>query len=76
MKTNEGKKVVPDIAPIEVIRTRSKRINQYDLQGHYLRTFDSISQAQKELNIIGVGIYRAISGKAKTCKGFQWRLAQ
>jgi len=75
MKTNENKVVVPDIEPVKSKAFIAKRIHQYDLLGHYIKTFDSISQAQKELGIQGAGIYRVIQKKAKSCHGFQFKLA-
>jgi hypothetical protein len=65
-----------DIEPIQVRRFSGKKIHQYGLDGKYIRSFDSISQAQKELGIKGVGLYRVIQGKAKSCHGFQFRLAE
>ncbi len=68
-------KTVPDIEPIQVAQTNKKRIHQYELSGKYVQTFESIAEAQKSLGVKGVGIYRAIQGKAKSCHGFQWRIA-
>ena len=64
-----------DIAPLNVNMANKKRIHQYGLDGKYIQTYDSIAEAQKELGIKGVGIYRVTQGKAKSCHGFQWRSA-
>ena len=54
-------------------RLREKAVNQYDLNGRYLRTFESISEAKR---ITGVSaVPRAVLGDLSHCKagGFQWR---
>lgn len=52
----------------------SKRVNQYDLNGNYIATYNSTMEATRKL-----GINRNISacclGKAKTCGGYIWRYA-
>lgn len=73
----EKKNSIPaDIEPITYNMSNKKRIHQYGLDGKYIQTFDSIADAHKALGIKGVGIYRVTLGKAKSCHGFQWRLAE
>jgi hypothetical protein len=74
-KTDE--KSVANIEPLLAFGDIHKGIsvNQYGLDGVYIRTFKSIAEAQKALGVKGLGIYRAVQGKAKTCHGFQWRRA-
>lgn len=72
MKTSEK---VPDIAPISLSNGFKQRIHQFGLDGHYIGTFESVADAHKELGIKGMGIYRALSGKSKSCAGYQWRKA-
>jgi hypothetical protein len=71
-ESNEFKNV-PDIEPLEILSKVKIPVNQYGLDGKYIKTFESIAQAQKALGISGIGIYRAVNGKAKSCRGFQWR---
>lgn len=49
---------------------KNRPIAQYTLSGKFLRTFDSITEAECELNVNS--IYQAIN-KHYQCGGFQWR---
>ena len=52
----------------------ARKINQYDLEGHYIRTFDSIAEIKK--TVPGTGsISQVLAGKknCKTAGGYQWR---
>lgn len=51
----------------------SKAINCYDLFGHYLTTYKSSVEAEKVLKVDLSHIAEAISGKRKTCGGYQWK---
>lgn len=48
----------------------SKSINQYDLNGNFIKTFESIHQAAKELSIQPNGICLNCKGKLKTTGGY------
>ena len=51
-----------------------KRINQYDLDGHYIQTFDSIAEAKR--NVSGTGSISAVLRNGSTsvsAGGYQWR---
>ena len=48
----------------------SKKILQYDLEKKYIKTWDSISMAQRELNINHIS--SCCSGKRKTAGGYIW----
>lgn len=53
-----------------------KMVDQYDLQGNYLRTFNSTAQASRfcgDYTTRGVGIQYCCKGKIKSCYGYQWR---
>lgn len=43
------------------------KINQFDLNGKLIKTFNSLAQAKKEF---GIGVERAIKGQLKQYKGF------
>ena len=49
-------------------------VNQYDLDGNYIRTFDSVYKAE---NACGVhtrnNVYRCLHGYAKSACGYLWR---
>lgn len=50
----------------------SKKVNQYDLNGNYIKTYSSLNKASKELNISN-NIYLCCTGKIKTCGGYIWK---
>lgn len=49
-----------------------KSVIQYDLDGKYIREFDSATQASKELNCNKTTIAKCCSGVNKTSQGFKW----
>jgi hypothetical protein len=75
MKTEKSNQVVPDIEPIKVRGFIGKPIHQYSLEGKFIKTFRSISEATKEYNIKGGALTKCLKGYSKSCKGFQWRFA-
>jgi len=50
-----------------------KQIEQYTLQGEYVRTFNSPTQASSELQINRGGIESCARGEAKSSGGFNWK---
>jgi hypothetical protein len=48
----------------------SKKVHQYSLSGDYIQSFSSVVKAKKEFPC---DIYNAVSGRAPTAGGFQWR---
>jgi hypothetical protein len=54
---------------------KSKSIEQFDLDGNLIRTFESINQAAKELSLQSNGICLCCKGKLKTSGGFVWKYA-
>ena len=53
----------------------SKKINQYDLNGNFIKTWDSIIQVEKELNIFHSRIIEVCKNKRKQIGGYVWRYA-
>lgn len=51
----------------------SKAINCYDLFGHYLTTYKSSVEAEKVLKVDLSHIAEVVSGRRKSCGGYQWR---
>lgn len=74
----ERKTVVPDIEPI--VRKngvyQAKAVNQYGLDGKYIKTFPSQSEAGLAVGGNSRGINICTKGKSKTYKGYQWRSAE
>lgn len=48
------------------------KVNQYDLSGEFIRSYDSIIEASMETNANAAKISRCAKGKQKTCGGFLW----
>lgn len=54
-------------------KTLYKKVDQYDLNGNYIKTWESISSIEKELNIKGTHISRVCRGKRKTTGGYVFK---
>lgn len=50
-----------------------KKINQYDMNMNFIKSWDSIQQASRELNICASHICRCCKGNIKSIKGYKWR---
>jgi hypothetical protein len=51
-----------------------QKVDQFDKQGNFIKTWDDIRQVRDELGFYGVqGIVECCTGKANSCKGFQWK---
>ena len=57
-----------------IINNSRKKINQYDLNGNYLGTFESMNNAAKLTNSTRHGIGKCVKGIIKQTNGFTWRL--
>lgn len=51
----------------------SKRVDQFDLQGNFIKKWDWVSDIQKELGFSGANISACCIGKQKTAYGFRWK---
>lgn len=51
----------------------SKKIEQYDLKGNFIKLWDSISEANKELKIPNGSISAVCKGKMKQTGGYKWK---
>jgi hypothetical protein len=56
--------------------SRGKSVIQYDLEGNFIKKWDKITDAAKELNIIQSNICCAASEKTKTSGGFIWKYCE
>jgi hypothetical protein len=54
-------------------KTRSKSVNQYDLNGTFIKTWKKIKDAANEFGINETNISSAAKGKRKTAGGFVWK---
>lgn len=51
----------------------SKKVNQYDKNKNYIKTWNSATEVTKELNIVLSSISLCCNGKRKSAGGFIWR---
>lgn len=51
----------------------SKKVNQYDLDGNFIKTWNSIIEASTKLNIKHSGICSCCIGIYKTSGGYKWK---
>lgn len=51
-------------------------VNQYDLDGNYIRTFDSVYRAEKTCGKYNRTIYHCLHGDIKSALGYLWRYEQ
>ena len=56
-----------------VIEKTSKSIEQYDLNGNFIKEWDSLAKASRELNISRGTLCSCIKGQVKSCGGYQWK---
>lgn len=49
------------------------KVSCFTHEGVLVKTYDSISEAGRDLNINNGAISNAVSGRTKTCKGFIWK---
>ena len=54
----------------------SKKVNQYDLQGNFIRTWNNGKEIEKELGINIIHIGDVCNGKRKTSYGFKWEFCR
>lgn len=55
------------------VNKRKRKINQYDLNGNFIKCWDGIADAEKYCNISRQNICRCCQCKAKTAGGFKWQ---
>lgn len=77
--TEEHKKKISEAKKGKVnayIKTLYKKIDQYDKDGNFIKTWDSISNIEKELNLKETHISRVCKGKRKTTGGYVFKYHQ
>lgn len=57
-------------------KSRGKAVNQYTKGGIFLKTFDSVSDAAKELGCCVAAISNCCLGRTKTSQGFRWSFVE
>ena len=68
--------ILGDISKIDPKSIQFNNINQYDLEGNYIQTFENYKLASKAVNDLSEGsnIASACKGLQRQCKGFVWKL--
>lgn len=61
--------------PDSWFNSHRKPVLQFDLDGNFIRRWDSTSQAANELNVSNGYICETCNGKHKSAKGYIWRYA-
>lgn len=56
-------------------RTKSKPVDQFTLDGQFVKRWSSTRETARELGLKQPGISRCCNGKRKTAGGFIWRFA-
>lgn len=56
--------------------SRGKKVNQYDKEGNFIKTFDSITKAAHEVGCVVSAISNCCLGRTKTAMGYQWRFVE
>lgn len=52
---------------------RTKKVHQYDINGNYIRTFTSVTEAAQSVNIRHSCISRCANGNISSAKGYLWK---
>ena len=50
-----------------------KKIKQYDLKGNYIKTWESIASASKELGLDASAITKCCKNKRNKCGNYSWQ---
>lgn len=51
----------------------SKKVNQYDLEGNFIKAWDAINDAEREIWVNSIVVSRVCNWKGKTAWGFIWK---
>lgn len=70
LKLSEYKKTHPETW---IGGWNKKEVHQYNLEGIYLNSYSSATEASQELNIAGSDILRCINSEVKSAGGFIWK---
>lgn len=67
-----GKKQSESCIELRISSVRRK-VNQYDLNGVYIKTFNSIIDVSKEFKVSTTSIKQVLNGRSRLSKGFQFK---
>jgi len=83
-KDNDGDYIFKNCRFIELAKNvaeknvwvSSKPINQYDLQGNFIRSWKSAREIERKLGLVHTGISQVCNGKYKQMWGFVWKFKE
>ena len=58
-----------------ILCPNSKKVNQYDLEGNFIKTWNSLRDVERELNIFAINISKCCRGIYKQSGNYVWRYA-
>lgn len=70
---NSANPITKERVTAAVIKRVGKKVNQYDLEGNLVKTWDTPAKAAKTLGICDGPIRKCCLGKESTYKGFMWK---
>lgn len=73
-RKNEGKFIVTNDVRKKISTALKNKVNQYDMNGKYLKTWDGAIDVKNTLNIDDSAIRKCCKGIKKSSGGFQWKL--
>lgn len=50
-----------------------RKVDQYDLEGNFIKTWNSIAKVEREMDLKGTHISRVCRGKRKSTGGYVWK---
>lgn len=59
-----------------IAKNESKPINQYDLQGNFIKSWNSGTEIKRTLGYSNSNICNCCRGKQKTAYGYKWQYAE
>ena len=59
-----------------IAKNESKPINQYDLQGNFIKSWNSGTEIKRTLGYSNGNICNCCRGKQKTAYGYKWQYAE
>lgn len=64
----------PDDIKQKISKSMTRKVEQYDLEGNFIKEWDSIKSINEYFNIKGYNlITRVCRGESRSCKGFIWK---
>lgn len=57
-------------------KSRGKIVEQYSLNGDYIKSFDSVSEAANEFGCCVAAISNCCLGRTKSSQGYRWKFAE